>query len=234
MPDKWDWLEDTEADYRQSWDWLDDNAAPLETDRQLERPKVFSRTVARRELINGLKKQALNDLIPELPAPDVEVFILTTGSGGTYRLNDTAEHVFEFGHFIPVLAERLGGQCDLYASTWTMNRAHGEQLLACLDDGRLRSVVLFTDGYWRTREAAVANAVIGGLLARGQRYLAFKNHVKCIAMRSADGQRCVSVLSSCNFSSQPRAENISLNTSPDVFHWLKTEFFEAMLNEKKG
>lgn len=224
-----DWLDapagDSDTD---SLDWLD--GGDLETTYQLPRPVTQERRIERREFVNGLKKQALNELIPVLPPPEVEMYILTNGSGGTYRLHGTAAGIFEFGHFIPVLAEMLGGQCDLYAATWTMNRAHGKELLQCLDDGRLCSVTLFTDMYWKRREAAVANEVITGLQARGQRYLAFKCHTKVIAMASAAGERCCNVFSSCNFSSQPRSENITLNTDPSTFEWLKTDYFEAMLD----
>lgn len=227
--DDFSWVDagDTFAD-GDHFDWLDDDYS-LETTDQLPTPITHARQVARREFVNGLKKQALNELIPVLPPPEVEMYILTNGSGGTYRLHDTAAGIFEFGHFVPVIAERLGGQCDLYAATWTMNRSHGKELLQCLDDGRLRSVVLFTDPYWKRRESAVANEVISGLLARGQRYLAFKCHTKIIAMCSQDGTRCCNVFSSCNFSSQPRTENITLNTDPGTFAWLKTEYFEGML-----
>jgi hypothetical protein len=208
--------------------WVD-SAPELETDEQLERPIFHQRRAKQREFVNGLKKQSLNELIPLLPPPDVEMYILTNGSGGTYRLHDMAQHCFEFGHFVPVIAERLGGQCDLYAATWTMNRSHGLNLLQCLDDGRLRSVTLFTDNYWRRRESAVANEVIAGLMDRGQRYLAFKCHTKVIAMCNADETRFCNLFSSCNFSSQPRSENITLNTDPETFYWLRTEYFEAML-----
>jgi hypothetical protein len=221
-----------------NFDWLDESSwagddAPLETTYQPSSPLIHARRVAKREFVNGLKKEALNALLPSLPDPDTEVYILTNGSGGTYRLHDNPD-VFEFGHFVPVLAERLGGHCDLYASTWTMNRAHGKELLQCLDDGRLRSVVLFTDPYWKRRESAVANEVISGLLARGQRYLCFKCHTKIVAMASADGERVVNVFSSCNFSSQPRTENITLNTDMSTFDWLKRDYFEAMLNHAKS
>lgn len=227
-----DFLADMETPFDS--DQGDQDGDQLETSRTLDRPVTYARKLAKREYINGLKKEALNLLIPELPPPDVELIILTNGSGGTYRQHEAAANCFEFGHFISVICDRLGYGCHLYASTWTMNRQHGENILNMLDDGRLKSVVLFTDTYWKRRESAVANTVITGLIDRGQRYLSFKNHVKAIAIANADHTRFCTALSSCNFSSQPRAENITLNTDPGCFEFLKQSFFEAMITNAKS
>lgn len=202
----------------------------VETTAQLAAPVRYDRRrVARREYINGLKKQALTDLITQLPPPDVDLYILSNGSGSTYRTTGDPL-AFEFGHFIPVLVGMLGGKCTAYVSTWTMARQHALNLLQIVDTGELAQLAVMTDPYFLRRESAVANQLVTGLLARGQRFTAFKNHVKACAIASADGSRTVCVLGSANLSSQPRAENFTLSTDPGLYTFLRDEFFEAMLN----
>lgn len=203
----------------------------VETTAQLAAPVRYDRRrIARRQYINGLRKQALNDLIAELPPPDTDVYILSNGSGGTYRQTDETK-VFEFGHFIPVLVQMLGGHgCIAYVSTWTMARQHSLNLLEMVDTGELAQLAVMSDAYFLRRESAIANQLVTGLLARGQRFVAFKNHCKVIAIASADGTRTACVLGSANLSSQPRAENFTLSTDPGLYTFLRDGFFEAMLN----
>lgn len=212
-------------------DVLPDDSRVIETTEQLSKPKRYRRqNVAKREFINGLKKQALTELITELPPPDVDLYIISNGSGSTFKTGREAL-AFEFGHFIPVLAEMLGGTgCTAYISTWTMARQHAGNLLAMVDSGALAHLAVMTDPYFKRRESAVANTLITGLLARGQRYIAFKNHVKAAILASADGTRFVSVVGSANLSSQPRAENFTLSCDPGLYTFLRDEFFEEMLS----
>lgn len=212
---------------------FDDDGLELETARQLETPKIKRRSnIAKREFISGMKKEALTSLIQELPPEDTDLYIVGNGAGGTFRLHDNP-NVFEFGHFIPVLVEMLGNKgVTLFCSTWTMNRQHGLNMLSMLDDGRLTALTLFTDTYWKRREAAVANEIIAGLMERNQTYLSFKNHVKCIALANADHTRFVTVTGSANLSAQPRAENYTLTTHPAAYLFYRDEFFLEML--KRG
>jgi hypothetical protein len=201
----------------------------VETTEQLPAPARYDRRrIARRQYINGLKKQALTALIVELPPPDVDVYILSNGSGSTYKTTGDPL-AFEFGHFIPVLVGMLGGHGVIaYVSTWTMNRQHSLNLLQMVDTGELAALAVMTDPYFLRRESAVANQLVTGLLARGQRFVAFKNHVKACALSSADGSRVVSVLGSANLSSQPRAENFTVSCDPGLYAFLRDQFFEEM------
>ncbi len=150
----------------------------------------------------------------------------------TQLTNDKTEPVaFEFGHFIPVLVDMLGGNgCTAYVSTWTANRQHVLNMLQMLDTGALKTLAVMTDPYFKQREAAVCNTLITGLLSRGQRFICFKNHVKAVALESADGLRTCCVLGSANLSSQPRSENFTVSTDRGLYDFLRNEFFEVMLN----
>lgn len=201
----------------------------LETTRQLAEPVMMRVRNRKRAFVNGLKKEALNELIPDLPPPDTDLYVIGNGAGAEIR-HGTNPLAFDFGHFIPHVVRLLGDrECSVYVSSWTMNRTHVKSILERFDDGAIASLTVFTDPYFKRREAAIANELITGLLARGQRYLAFKNHCKIITMHNPAGD-CCTITGSANLSAQPRCEQYVLTTSPDVHQFFVTEFFEAMLD----
>ena len=104
-----------------------------------------------------------------------------------------------------------------------------KSILERFDDGAIAQLTVFTDPYFKRREAAIANELITGLLSRGQRYLAFKNHCKIITIHNPAGN-CCTITGSANLSAQPRYKQYVLTTAPDVHQFFVTEFFEAMLN----
>lgn len=114
-----------------------------------------------------------------------------------------------------------------------MNRYHVKALLELYDSGHLAKITVVSDPYFKTREAAICNELMTGLIDRNQRFLAFKNHVKCIAISAPDG-RCCTITGSANLSAQPRCEQYVLTTAPEVYHFFATEFFEAMVNGKQS
>lgn len=217
------------------FDFLDSDpfSAPtdteLETARQLEKPLVKRRgNVAKREFTVALKREALTEIIPTLPPPDTDLWIVGNGSGAEIR-HGTNPLAFDFGNFLPVIVSMLGDVgCTAYVSSWTMNRTHVHSFLAMLADGRLSALTVFTDSYFKRRESAIANELISGLLDAGQRFMSFKCHAKVIAIAAPDGRTCV-ITGSANLSAQPRAESYVLTTAPDVYQFFRDEFFEAML-----
>lgn len=208
--------------------YIPDDDRHLITQESLPSAVRYERKLARREMITALQKQALTELIKELPPPDTDLYIIGNGSGGTYGKRANPD-VFEFGHFIPVMIDMLGGKADaLYISTWTMNRNHANNILSAYDAGKVTTIGILTDPYFITRESHFANALVDGLRKRGQRLKAFKNHTKVIAIGAPSG--CVVVTGSANLSAQPRAENWILSTSPELYAWWRDSFFEVMLN----
>lgn len=207
----------------------------LETVRQLRRPALVARAAARRQFVNGLKKQALTELIPTLPPPNTDLYVIGNGAGAEKKWTPGGidAQCFDFGTFIPHLVALLGGRdCTGYISSWTMNRNHALAMIELLDAGALGRLTVFTDPYFARREPGVYAELVTGLqrhTPRG-RYLSFKNHVKAICLATADGSRTVTVTGSANLSAQPRAEQYVLTTAPDVYRFFVTEFFEAMLS----
>lgn len=201
-----------------------------ETRRQLPTPIIQARKHARRQFVAGLKKEALNILIPSLPDEDTDLWIVSNGSGAEIRhgINPLA---FDFGSFIPHLVRMLGDKdCQAYVSTWTAARTHTLTMLDMLADGRLRTLTFASDPYFSRREAAIYSEFVLGLAKYPgrARYLAWKNHCKIIAIANADNTRFCCVTGSANLSSQPRTESYVLSTSPDVFWFFRDQFFEVM------
>ena len=60
-------------------------AHDLETAAQLRQPLKYERKEAKRLFTNGLKKQALTELIPALPPPDTDVYLIGNGAGAEVR-----------------------------------------------------------------------------------------------------------------------------------------------------
>lgn len=216
-------------------DWMfQDDVAPdveLETPRALKKPALHYRREARREFANGLKREALNILIPTLPPPDTDLYVISNGFGAELGYKDIPLD-FDFGCMLPHIVKLLGNQgCTAYLSTWSMNMPHTLAILEMIDDGRLSALTFFTDRSFRGRKGPIANTMISGLLERKQRYLAFRNHAKILAVSNPAGA-CCTVTSSANISFQPRHEQYVLTSAPDVYRFFVDQFFEAMCNEQ--
>lgn len=231
-----DWMfeSDTPADSSDDLAWMFGDSEPggnmeIETARQLDSPKVYARREEKRKLVSGLKKESLSRLLPALPEPGETVWIIGNGAGAEHKhapggVSDSPD----FGTFIPVLLEYLGNKdCVAYISTWTLNLGHAQAMLECLDDGRLKSLTVCTDPYFKRRTPGVANFLIAGLIDRGQTFLCWKNHVKAVCIEAPDG-RTVTVTGSANLNAQPRCEAYVLTTAPDVYRFFRDDFFHAM------
>jgi len=210
---------------------MPDDSIALELTDTIDTPFIFTTRHKKQVFINSEKQAALDKYIPELPAPDTCLWIISNGIGGSFKYDQSSVTQFEFGHFITTIANHLGHGAIAYLSTWTMNRYHAQNILSLLDTGQLSKCVLLTDPYWKRRESAVATALISGLIDRKQRYCAFPNHAKVLCMASQDETRSCVVFSSANFSAQPRAENFTMSTSPDLYHAAKMQFFETILGK---
>jgi hypothetical protein len=210
-----------------------DGESDIITQKTLKKSLKQVKKAAKRIMVTMMQREALSDFIQELPPPDHDLWIIGNGSGGTYGRR-VIETRFEFGHFIPVLIDLLGGHVtDLYISTWTMNRDHAQNILDTYDERRADRIVVLTDPYFLQRESFVANALVAGMKLRGQTFIAFKNHTKMLALATEDGRTCV-IQGSANLSSTPRAENWVLTTSPDVYEWVRDSFFEVIIDGEKG
>lgn len=219
------------------FDFLTDVPLPfaadeLETARQLPRPLVHARRAAKREFISGLKKEALNQLIPTLPPPDVDLYVVSNGSGAEIR-HGTNPLAFDFGTYLGHVVRMLGDQgCTAYISSWTMSETHIKNMIEMLADGRLTALSVLADPYFSRRTPALYAQLVTGLGQHGGRYLAFKNHVKAMCISNPAGD-CCTITGSANLSAQPRCEQYVLTTCPAVYAFFVSQFFEVMLTNAK-
>lgn len=210
-------------------DLLNDDASIHSSDN-LKNPAKHERKEVKRKFINGLKQQALTQLIPELPPIDTDLYIIGNGAGAE-KINGRTVDSFDFGSFLPVLVEMLGNKdITAYVSTWTMNRNHATIMIDLLDNGNISKLVVASDPYFTRRESAVAATLIQGIQKHKQTFITFKNHVKSICLKAPDG-KTVTVSGSANLSAQPRCEQYILTTHPDVYQFFVSEFFEYMVNK---
>lgn len=193
---------------------------------------VAEKMMTKYKFINGLRREALSQLIDELPAPDTTIYILSNGAGAE-RQDGSDREVFDFGAFIPVLVGLAGGRCDVFISTWTMNRRGALALADMLRRGEARRLVLAIDQYFNKRSPDIAKILYDAMIETGRGdYITFRNHAKVLAIANENG--CVVVTGSANLSSQPRIEQYTLTTSPDVFEFFKTNLFHWAIAQAKN
>jgi len=208
-------------------DMFDDDDDVLSA-RTLRSTLRMERRLEKRRFIHMQKLRGLAEILPDLPPPDTDLFIITTGLGaevGTHAISKSPD----LGTFIPYLVGKLGDRdCIAYISTWTCNHFHSLSMLELLDQGKVKKLTYFSDPYFMQRSPAIATPLVEGLRERGQIVKLWKNHTKIMAIANADDSRSCVVMSSANLSAQPRAEQLHLTTSLDVYQWVKTEFFDAL------
>lgn len=211
---------------------LIDDLPHYETSTQLESPIRFDKKTARREFKAGLKKEALTELIPTLPPPDTDLWLVSNGDGAETGRGAINLQAFDFGSFIPHVVRLLGNdQCRLYISTWTCNRTHVLNLLAMLREGELGYFTFCCDPYFRTRETALCTELLLGMQEYPDKTRAvfWKNHAKIIAIANQDETQTCVIVGSANLSAQPRAESYVMSCAPEVYKFYRDQFFEAMI-----
>lgn len=231
-----DWMfSDSAGEADNGLDWMfqdptppEGNTPQIDSIHQLDSARLLTVKGRKREYRAALAKEALTRIVPELPPPDTDLWIIGNGSGSEINNGRINPDAFSFGDFIPHLVSMLGDRdITLYVSTWSMALPHALKILNLLDTGQVGRCAVLTDQYFRRREQAICNQLLTGLLSRGQRFATFKNHCKILALSNPAGNTAV-IMGSSNLSAQPRAENWTLSTAPDLYEWVVREFFEYM------
>lgn len=163
---------------------------------------------------NEVKLEHLQDLLPTLPE-----------RGWTYHVVSRGN--FDFWTYVPHLIKLAGRFDEFYCSTWTMNRDVATEMLQLYDNGKLGKINLLTGTYFKRRETAVYALILEGLLKRGQRYMAFRNHTKIMLLGNEKNR--IVVEGSANLTANPRAENFMITHHPDVYDFHRA-WMEDMFN----
>jgi len=187
---------------------------PLETDAMPE-IGLTTRKAERRRMIQATKRERMAEILDRLPEPGETFHVVSNGT-------------FDHFTFVPRIAEIMGTVDAFYGSTWTMNRQNALDLLELHDKGQLKTVALLTGLYFKRRETAVYATVLEGLQARGQRYIAFKNHAKVSLFAGIEAETYITVEGSANYTANPRLENFTVTNDRQVYE-LHQAWMEEML-----
>jgi len=191
--------------------WLADED-DLET-VEMPASRAHHRTAARRLLRRALQEEAVAEILPELPGPGESVHIIANGK-------------YDFWLYVPHMLGLLGTPARLWASTWTMNRGNVLELLELYDQGSLTAITILTGLYFKRRESAVYATLLEGIQARGQRYLALKNHAKLILLEAAGAHLVVE--GSANFTANPRIEQYVITHDEQLLRFHASWIDEAV------
>jgi len=165
---------------------------------------------------NEVKLEHLHQLLPNIPDVNCSYHIISSGN-------------FVFWTYVPHLIKLAGRFDEFYCSTWTMNRPIAHEMLELYDAGKFGKISLLTGRYFKQRETAVYAYILDGLLTRGQRYVAFKNHTKLILLGNKD---CKLVIEgSANLTANPRAEQFILTNHKGLYDFNR-DWMEDMFNVK--
>ena len=198
--------------------------------KRMETSPMF-KILAKHEFRIGLRKETLNTLIPELPPPGTDLYIISNGSGKALTRGQN-KGVYDFAAFIPYLADMISPDpIDLLISTWSMNKDAALCIAKMIDDGRLSSLTIASNLYFNQREPQIANFLVNKMDGDKYRYVSFKNHSKIICVGSEKDNRYATITGSSNIASQPRIEQFNLSTSPDVYHFYKDNLFDWAIRE---
>lgn len=137
---------------------------------------------------------------------------------------------------VPALIDRTGQNIDeLFIATLSYGANNAADLLALIDDGRIRSVALLVSYYFKAQNRKLYDSLVPGLLERGHRVLAMRTHCKIILAKMADGS-CYVVEASANLRSCKNVEQFCLTRDVGLyqFHrqWLDGELLRPRTKEE--
>jgi len=166
------------------------------------------------KMLAGLKREALRDLLTELPKQGESLHIVSNGS-------------FDYWTFVPVILGLMGGADTFYGSTWTMARPNVDEMFKLMDSGAIKASNIITGLYFKRRESAVYGTLVEGMTARGQKYKALANHAKIILLRKGD--TFITVEGSANFTANPRIEQNVVTNSQALYNFHR-EWIDEVLS----
>jgi len=164
-----------------------------------------------------LQQETLAEAIPTPPAPGESIHAISNGK-------------YDFATWIPQMVDWVGTADCLYCSTWTLSRPNADDIFALHDAGRIAKgqIHLLTGLYFKRRETATYNYLLDGLLKRGGRYKAFRNHAKVLLIANNAQGFYLTVEGSANLNANPRLEQYCLTNDRKLyeFHrgWMEEVF----------
>lgn len=194
---------------------------------------VMSKTVAKRRFIDAMQHQTLESVLPELPDPDTDVWIVSNGRGAL-NYAGKERHYYELGNFIIYILEKLQKDSmpvECYIATWRISQRHVDTLKAMIECDLIQRLVFLTDVSIVNHSPSTRHGLMQ-LLKAPHVYVECYTHAKIFA--ASNGQRAVLMTGSANLSSQPRCENYHLTTDVGAYEFFVQNFFEPLVREYGG
>lgn len=204
---------------------------PNDVNDKLPKPLYFEKKPARRIFKHGMRKDELKKLVQVLPDEDTDIYLVSNGTGRAVDSKDIVQS-FGFGSFLDFVIDEFGDGCDVQFSTWSMNKDHAWMLLEMLDNGKIANLKILLGAPFEARKSNVFWILKQGLARfEGSILKMFSNHSKIYCIANAEKTRFCTITGSANLSGNPRAENYVLSTSPDLYAYFKSHFFDVMFGE---
>jgi len=205
---------------------------------QLANPLLFGRQATERRVIIDRKRQALEKLIPKLPAENESWLILSNGSGRERQMGRQVDQTgFDFGTYVIHLAGLMGVDARVHVSTWVANRDFVLSAADMLASGGIGYFVFFSDPFFHRKRSTSGTAnllkEVCAAYAPRASYRAFANHAKLLLVATADESKTVTITSSANLSAVARVEQFTVDGNRQLYQQIKTEFFDYMLRKVK-
>ncbi len=168
------------------------------------------------QAMNRRQLKKIDEVLPAIPAIDESWHIVSDGT-------------FDFWKFVPHLVSLIESADEFYGSTWTIARPNVIELFELFDSSQLKKISMLTGLYFKRRESAVYATLLSGLLERGQRFRAFRNHTKIILL--AGKGNFLTVEGSANFTSNPRMEQFVITNDKPLYDFHKA-WMEQMFTDE--
>ncbi|MCG2684058.1 MAG: hypothetical protein L6306_10655 [Planctomycetales bacterium] len=176
--------------------------------------RKHERRATRRRFLNQLQVENAARHLDRLPEPGESFHGTMSGNF----------HAFAF---LPAIIKLAGGAVVAEANICTLgfNQINTLELFDLLDKDDVKKCSFIFSCYYRSNEPEVADALIAGLQARGQRVAVVRNHAKLILAELDDG-RCFTWESSANMRSCRNVEQYVLTHDRPLL-----EFHRAWMNQ---
>lgn len=196
-----------------------ETTATVNPDVGLDADLRLNRIPAARKLIDARQVDDMRKIIAPLPAAGVTCHIVLSGKASLW---DLVPAVLEIA--APAIIN------ELWIATLGFSNRNATELFAYLDGGQVGRCHFICSHYFKGTSESIYTPMETGMVKRGQRFLAMRNHSKLILMSLSDGCHIVGE-SSANLRSCKNVETLTLTHDRALFEfhtrWMDHIFMEA-------
>ena len=203
-------------------DFFHDDVAGTDIDENI----TYVHSVTARRFMVEANDTPLKDLFNELPSPDTDIYLFNRPN----KHVETVESSFDYIHLLCHFASLLKKDVEAHISTWSMGIDHARFFIGSVETGIFKHLCFVLDKSFRNRMPAVYTNLTTGMRKHNMPFAVIKNHCKVALL--TNGVQKVTIMGSSNITTMPRTENFTISTSPQLYDFVRTSFFEAVLRGK--